>query len=323
MYSDTIIKMQLESKCPTTSRLLMKYGELSDLYANVCFVEGRTDREFFENSKHPILDRLSPYYIFAQNDDSKVGKEAVIDAYKKIPKLYYQNRKGSVVFIVDHDFFGLQDYIEKYKLLEEDEDNITVLPVHSHEMYFLSDGNIDKVFSFFGLDEKLCKAFLELLCSEHELLIEYFALKATETWMYHHVRSKIGTYENRKEEMKNAFNFQFSMVNDKLSVQYDRDKIREDIRFIENKIKADKVKLKSKNKRIKKELRDNHLLLHGHTMLNFLESFLHQICGIDKNEGIIDCSGHYNSHLLKSIDIDIDIVTLKLIPGKGYQILQP
>lgn len=177
-----------------------------------CFVEGSTDKYFYNSISHDFFSMNKIHYIFMgykKFNEYEKGKKAVILATKVVSKRHRKLLRR-FVFIADHDYFGIDEY---KKVIEEKYLNmLTILPVYSYENYYFYKNNLNNGLGSYLNDRQLSDLNNELstFCKE---TIDYFALKATKTAA--HAQSK---YNNCKELIeyqhsskdKNIFIFDFS-----------------------------------------------------------------------------------------------------------------
>lgn len=149
-----------------------------------CIVEGKTDVLFYSSIRHSFFKKKQIDYFHAdsnsRNKDLLVGKEAVINTCSillaKNPSLMKR-----CVFIVDHDDFGVKNYIDKYS--ESVLSKITVLPVYSFENYFFNTHNFRRVIMPLFSSE-FRKVFDDKFLYFKECAIRYFSLKRVITATY-------------------------------------------------------------------------------------------------------------------------------------------
>lgn len=175
-----------------------------------CFVEGSTDEAFYSSTSHDFFtkNKIKFLYVGYNVISEYKGKKAVVLATKVVEK-NYNRLKDKFVFIVDHDDFGLEEYIgnvDKQYL-----NMITTLPVYSFENYYFHADNLEKSLCDHVETHKLeeLKRDLDIFCEE---IIDYFSLKAVKT-----ASNSLKGYSKLKDlyiykfkyEDKDIFNFQF------------------------------------------------------------------------------------------------------------------
>ncbi len=291
-----------EIDMPDNFSMVMKYNQYrnDDRYNSIVFVEGYSDKVFYENTKYECLNS-NVQYIFKsnKNEDSinLVGKEAVIYVYDRIKRndtLVFDLYK--CIFIVDRDFDEI--LCSKYiKLKESDRKLFTLTKGHSMENFFLEEQNINKIFCSFDLTSDAAKTFWKLFLIFSEEIYEFYALKGTITAG---IRENMNVHYTKRYDDSEIFTFTFDSINE---YKYNRLYLEEEVSIMKNGIKQSKQAIDFFDM-LKEKLMQYSGFLRGHTVFDFLNSYLEQCYGKTinyKNERTNYCK------IVNHMNVEIDI----------------
>lgn len=308
--NEVINKMYERKRNPYPESIAQKFVNNSEHCDTIIIVEGSSDEDFYKNTNIEILNNA--YYIFAQQNENIVGKEAVIKAYFDLKEYSWRKKfNNTLIFIVDKDFFGIDWRAPHYnkiakekKAKDEDIYNFTILDCHSHECYFILQENLKKVFHFLNIDNKL-EQFNKILDDNLEAFSEYFAYKSI-------LEDENPRYPRFSRDWQNEkwinFNFEFSNNN----IIFNIEDMKSSIEKMKNSINRsnNKDELEEQFVEMKQKFKSQPELLRGHTLFDFLECYLKHY-GKD-----IKAYKKYNNEIIKELNIPLDIKVLKFGYGR-------
>ncbi len=262
--NDTLIITKKNVASELAMKLMMTVKNRN--YDYCCVVEGETDERFYCHVNHPFFRRNNVGYISAHYSDSydeyAVGKKAVVDTCRIIMEKFHNDFKRCV-FIVDHDYFGLEEFESNYSKMCLD--SITILPVYSFENYFTLNKNLQWIIqTYLPRDEH--EAFITNFNDFSENLIYYCALKGTITKCHQNRKYRIDyTKENDDWEIF-RFNFHENQYYDSESMN---NEIRNMIRSI-----SEYPELVEGVECLRVKLSKHRDLLKGKILYNFVKYYL-------------------------------------------------
>lgn len=286
MNNEFLDEFTSSRKNQPNSKMLMEFNQRRNYLDEgiyVGFVEGPDDRNFYSSVKcnKSLCSIDDNNYIYSNNDSKENrGKNGVIVMYNYINNRfpYYLDK---CVFIVDHDYNGLDNYDVSNK------DAITVTKAYAFENYFLMGDNVRKIFHYLKIDDDY-EHFMNKLKYFLYDVSEFVKLKSTITNnKFLHVNS---LYSNNQ-----IFTFDFS-ENDYFKFDY----MEKENENMLNVIKRNKGGYKYyKNKT---DIFTNKVdWVRGHDIFNFLSAYLKYFHDKDiSNEKV------YNS-IVKLLDVDIEV----------------
>ena len=257
----------------------------------ICVVEGKTDKLFYSNVNHPFFKANDIDYIHGHfklpYGKPLIGKDAVVKSCHYALE-HFASKFEKCIFIVDHDYFGLDEYKDKYSRLCLD--SITVLPLYSYENYFVLDENLDWIFSHFVALEQREKfrTTFEQFCS---MLVEYCKYKAVITKHHNEIH-----YENQNcDDVIFHFDFFGGKEYDYTMVENEIENMR---RFLSN-----YPELLSSADHFGKKLKSGRRLLKGKVMYNFVRFYLYHNYMTDA----LNCDSNGYFEVLSNLKVNLDV----------------
>lgn len=286
MNNEFLDEFTSSRKNQPNSKMLIEFNQRRnylDEGTYVGFVEGPDDRNFYSSikSNDNLRNINHDNYIYSNNDSKENrGKKGVIVMYNYINNRfpYYLDK---CVFIVDHDYNGLDNYDVSNK------DAITVTKAYAFENYFLMGDNVRKIFHYLKIDDDY-EHFMNKLKYFLYDVSEFVKLKSTITNnKFLHVNS---LYSNNQ-----IFTFDFS----------EKDYFKFDYMEKENENMLNVIKRNKggyKYYKNKTDIFTNKVdWVRGHDIFNFLSAYLKYFHDKDiSNEKV------YNS-IVKLLDVDIEV----------------
>lgn len=233
------------------------------------FVEGSTDRTFYENTNISDLSDHAYYFYRILSDrydkEEYKGKEAVFYSLKRIVEdERLSKRIDKCKFIVDRDYSEIQE--SKYSRLKPaDYSRITVTKGHSMESYFFEESNLRKILKMVDLS---ADEFLELFDEFKLEMSYYYSLKAVITENY-----KMGTKIWFAKKYNDAELFVFDFSN--MMFWSSRDKVKEECQRMK-KVLAPCANLIEQAETLQKVIVSNRMMVRGHDAFFFLEQYIQQ-----------------------------------------------
>ena len=233
------------------------------------FVEGSTDKIFYESTNIKILSDNAYYFYRTLSDrydkEEYKGKEAVFYSLKRIIDDVRLSKKiDKCKFIVDRDYEKIPK--SKYsKLKASDYDKLTITKGHSMESYFFEDSNLKAILKRVDLDvDEFLKVF-DIFTAE---MSYYYSLKAIVTENY---KAGANIKYNRKYNDSELFCFDFS----KEKFWLGQDKIKEECLRMKRSVDRNLYLIKQAEN-LQKEIASNRMMVRGHDAFSFLEQYIMQ-----------------------------------------------
>lgn len=301
---------------PNSSRII-KYNEYrtDKTIDYICYVEGPTDPDFYQNIKNTSLSSKKIKFIRSLTtregaSKSDIGKEGVIKNYYNISST---NELRKSIFIIDHDYEGL---ISEFYPKDDLNSNVfTITEGYAFENYFCTEENLLKIFNYFNLPKSEYDKFINLIYKFVEEISYYTRLKSCTTiacknCKYHtrlpstSIFFLYGPKTGQKIESNDIFNFDF---NGKHNYYFYKVLMEKQNRKIENAIKNNKLIMEYfYNESIKFE--NNIRYVRGHDLYNFLEKYLYQKFNININPSIKERRHSKYLDIVRILNIDISLV---------------
>ncbi len=254
-----------------------------------CFVEGKTDPKFYSNLKNKVFSNISNYLFakYLENSEELLGKSAVIQSYNYIATKV-SNKLDKCIFIVDHDYSGL----DNYKVVNKNA--ISITKPYAFENYFLEDRNVKLIFDYYNISYDYDN-FSNLVDKFVADIDDYNRLKsATTAYTNTNINNSLVVIPNiYKDQLRDIFYFDF-----KKDPYFYIDRMNREVenmkKYVKNSVGANNYyKYTSINFSNKREW------IKGHIIFDFLRVYLKQIHNINifKN---------YNE-IVNNMDVDIII----------------
>lgn len=313
-YKTKIINYMEEE--PKSTRLF-KYN----VYRNdktidyICYVEGPTDPDFYQNIKNTGLSSKKIKFIRSLTTSEgatkiDIGKEGVIKKYYDISSI---DELKKSIFIIDHDYEGV---ISEFYSKDELNSNVfTITKGYAFENYFCTEDNLLKIFNYFGLPRYEYDKFISLMYKFVEEVSYYNRLKSCTTIACKNCkyRTKLpstsifflyGPKTGQKIEAKDIFNFDF---NGKYEYYFYKTLMEKQNKKIEDVIKNNELIMEYyDNESIKFE--NNIRYVRGHDLYNFLEKYLYQKFNINISPNKKDRRQSKYIEIVRILNVDINFV---------------
>lgn len=233
------------------------------------FVEGSTDKVFYQNTNLENLSDHACYYYRTMSDkyDKKQykGKEAVYYSLKRIidsEKL--RESLDRCQFIIDRDYMKVQK--SKYsKLKLADYKKIKVTKGHSMESYFLNENNLNIVLENIGINKDDFLTVFDLFALE---MSRFYAYKAVITDNF---ESGADIKYKKKYKDEELFVFDFTRENFWLG----KDKVEEECLRMKKALRQYSYLLRQADN-LQKEIAKDRIYVRGHDAFTFLEQYIIQ-----------------------------------------------
>lgn len=233
------------------------------------FVEGSTDKTFYESTNISVLSDNAYYFYRTLSDkydkqDYK-GKEAVFYSLKRIVDNERLSTKiDKCKFIVDRDYTKVQR--SKYtKLKPVDYSRVTVTKGHSMESYFLEETNLRAILKKAGLNTE---EFLKLFDEFKTEMSYFYSLKAVVTDNY---KTGANIRFSKKYDDSELFVFDFS----KKKFWLGQDKVKEECQRMKRALSSHTYLIRQAEA-LQKEIVSNRMMVRGHDAFSFLEQYIQQ-----------------------------------------------
>lgn len=149
----------------------------------IIFVEGKTDEEFYTHCRMPFFNENRIEFIIStskKGDEEHIGKKAVVELCREIV-LSHKKYLRKAIFIVDHDYFGIEEFGKECKA---DVDKfLTILPCYSFENFFVLPSNLKIIESNYLYDSQI-DHFNNTFKKFVQEIREFYELKRTMTACY-------------------------------------------------------------------------------------------------------------------------------------------
>lgn len=242
--------------------------EKSDIKQFV-FVEGSTDKIFYENTNINELSNNASYFYRTLSDKFNSveykGKEAVFYSLKRIldnDKL--SSKLDKCKFIVDRDYTRVQR--SKYtRLKTADYTRVMVTKGHSMESYFLEESNLREILKKNRLDHE---TFLEVFSEFQVEMSHYYSLKAIVTENY-----LTGANVRFKKKYSEAELFVFDFSKKKFWIS--QDKVEEECQRMKKAL-GSYTYLIRQAETLRMEIVSDRMMVRGHDAFWFLEQYVAQ-----------------------------------------------
>jgi hypothetical protein len=213
----------------------------------------------------------------------------------KVVKNNFKKLLSRFVFIVDHDYFGIDEYKQK---IEEDYLNmLTVLPVYSYENYYFYKNNLNNGLGSYLNDKQLKELNNELIkfCNE---TIDYFALKAVKTAVHAQSRYKnckelIEYIHSSKDEDIFIFDFSSKDFYKKDLLDYEVDQLR---RIVNKEPKVRKL-----YEKMKITITKGKDFYKGKILFQYITDYLQYYYNLNVKHGVL------NREINSLLEVDLDI----------------
>lgn len=235
---------------------------------NYIFVEGSTDKIFYEATNDSHLSINAEYFYsrksdyIADDEKSILGKESVLYCYNfiKNEKSFNMN---TCTFIVDRDYDAKLQLI-KIPLSNSDKKNLCMTKGHSFENYFLDEVNLKYVFSELGLSDQDLSAFLQRFTKFLESTKSFFSAKAVITEAY----SKLHLHYKKKHDDNEVFSADIKNNNGINSIILKEENSNQKLFIQSNRLEA---RLKYYENILGQNLA---LYIRGHNVFEYLQAYL-------------------------------------------------
>ena len=261
-----------------------------------CFVEGNTDEAFYSSTSHEFFSKNKIKFLYVGYNviAEYKGKKAVVLATKVVEK-NYNKLKDKFVFIVDHDDFGLEEYIGSVD--EQYLNMITTLPVYSFENYYFYADNLGKSLCDHVEAHQLeeFKKDLDIFCEE---IIDYFSLKAVKTASHSlkgYSKLKDLYIYKFKYEDKDIFNFQFRDED-----HYNREAMKYEVSKLGKIISGYPKAAKLYNK-IRTEMASSKDFIKGKILFQYMKAYLKHHYNMNINDRKVITLINRQLEMIKSV----------------------
>lgn len=286
------------------SQVLFRLNNDKNNYDVFCIVEGSSDQYFYKNIVKYNEKLLVADYIWTTNvnDDTDIGKEAVIRAYFDIKKETEMNELlKKTIFIIDHDYYGFHS--EKYDdfIMDSVKNNFTMTNVYSFENYFLLNNNIENIFKNLGLTSSDSQKFIAKLKMFISEIREFNSLKSTTVYVCKVDSLKVNIGRTKLYGFEDIFVYNF-----KENPFYNRNLLIKQTGYMHSAVSSNPISFKvylNEKKKYYSGIDYGICFTRGHDIYNFLVSYLKQMHNIE-----IERRLNYDLYrkIVSNLEIDID-----------------
>lgn len=284
------------------------------------FVEGSTDKRFYENTNLPFLNdpKYKVEYMFRKcTRDKELFGEEKEEGKKYVIKRIQQIRKGRGIkdfdrcwFIFDKDF-DVGDIRKLNKISEEDSHQVRVTDGHSMESFFVNEKNLKLICDKYSADYD---DLYQKLCDFRKEMIKFYTLKAVITRAT--AMNRIVDYKTRycditdtKELAKGKEPLLEFVFNTKDFMKISRERVKKECEAMEYALKKMRdsyfinKEMGSLKENIEIALEQSISNMRGHDLFTFLEAYFEQVKGVYLGDW--PGSFYYLTNLIKDFEVTL------------------